>query len=248
AINIMPSVYKCIVCRANLNPDKEINCDECKLYVHTTCSNLSDIELQCLKSKDRSITYQCTKCKCQRKEIRDLVEIITELKSEIESLKKRGANTNDEINAEEIIQETFERQRRSCNLIIYNIEEYHSEDKETRIESDVETAKEIISQISTVSTTDIHVTRLGRPNNVGNKRPLRIAFKNPSDVIDVLRNKFKLKSLYSNSVSISADQTPRQREYLKNLRDQLQVRLANGDNVTIRYMNGVPKIVNVPKK
>ena len=66
----------------------------------------------------------------------------------------------------------------------------------------------------------------------------------PQNALSVLRNK---KTLNDN-IFIQADQTHAQRQYLKNLRVQLNQLQSEGVlNQTIRFINGVPKIVNKPK-
>ena len=61
----------------------------------------------------------------------------------------------------------------------------------------------------------------------------------------ILRN----KSRYQGPVKISRDLTLIQRKHFKNLRQQLGILKEAGEtDKTIRYFNGVPKIVSVNKK
>jgi hypothetical protein len=66
---------------------------------------------------------------------------------------------------------------------------------------------------------------------------------------EVLRNKNKLiNSDLPRSISISDDKTSKQLEYLKNLRTELQLRRDNGeDNITIKYVKGIPSIIESKK-
>jgi hypothetical protein len=50
------------------------------------------------------------------------------------------------------------------------------------------------------------------------------------------------------SISISDDKTPKQLEYLTNLRTELQLRRDNGeDNITIKLVKGIPSIIESKK-
>ena len=76
---------------------------------------------------------------------------------------------------------------------------------------------------------------LGRP-----LRPLCVMLQSADIVKSVLRNKSSL----AGPLIIADDMTPMQRSNLKRLRQQLGELHSNGDaDKTIRYVNGVPKIV-----
>lgn len=50
-------------------------------------------------------------------------------------------------------------------------------------------------------------------------------------------------------VSVTRDRTPRERDYLHNLRSELKERQDKGErDITIRYMNGTPTIVKINPK
>ena len=85
--------------------------------------------------------------------------------------------------------------------------------------------------------------RLGKFSNSKN-RPIKVELKCNSDVMLVLRNKKKL----TDGVNIQSDSTPMQRDYLKKLREKLSAIQESGDTgKTIRFINKVPKIVDVSK-
>lgn len=44
-------------------------------------------------------------------------------------------------------------------------------------------------------------------------------------------------------VRVSMDHTPRQVQYYKNFKTELQQRTADGEQLKIRYVKGIPKIV-----
>ncbi|KAG8328141.1 hypothetical protein J6590_000798 [Homalodisca vitripennis] len=74
-----------------------------------------------------------------------------------------------------------------------------------------------------------------------------------SAVIEFLRN-FDKNVLHGidpdfADVRVSRDRTPRERDHLNSLRDQLKVRSEKGEkNLTIRYVNGTPKIMKQASK
>lgn len=56
----------------------------------------------------------------------------------------------------------------------------------------------------------------------------------------------KSKSKYNEPVKILEDRTTKQHDYLSKLRIELKCLVDSGElNYTIRYVNGVPKIVNI---
>jgi hypothetical protein len=94
----------------------------------------------------------------------------------------------------------------------------------------------------------IIIIRIGKPNS-SNTRPLKVSLSNDLIAKEVQRNKNKLiNSDLPRSISISDDKTPKQLEYLKNLRTELQLRRENGeDNITIKYVKGIPSIIESKK-
>ncbi|KAK5640701.1 hypothetical protein RI129_009248 [Pyrocoelia pectoralis] len=194
--------------------------------------------MQFILSKD-SVSYHCDKCSKQKSELSELRKLILDLKSEIELLKKASENqcTNLTTPAEEIITEVAERQLRSRNVIMYNLNENHSNDQ------DLIDVQDVIKKISTVPTEHIKLFRLGQSKSPNKPRPIKIIFKNSDDAISVLRNNKKLKEINS-TIFVRSDLTKMQLEHLSNLRTELQERISNGEkDITIRYIRGVPKII-----
>lgn len=65
----------------------------------------------------------------------------------------------------------------------------------------------------------------------------------------ILRNKKRLlENPSTKKFSLICDQTPMQLQIIKELRENLERRIQNGEpNLTIRYKNGVPAIVTKTK-
>ena len=77
-------------------------------------------------------------------------------------------------------------------------------------------------------------------------RPLKVTFSNPEIVIHYLSKRHILKDQF-NKISMSADRTLKQREYLKQLRNEVSEKISNGHNCRIKYLNGIPKIISISK-
>ncbi|KAK5646506.1 hypothetical protein RI129_004970 [Pyrocoelia pectoralis] len=187
-----------------------------------------------------SVSYHCDNCIQQKSEINDLRRLILELKTEVERLKLASENQriNSTANADEIITEVAERPRRSRNVIMYNLDDDDND-------QDLVKAKDVIKKISNVSTDDIKVFRLGKVRNATKPRPLKIIFMNSDDAINVLRNNPKLKKINQKLV-VRSDLTKIQMDHINNLRRDLQERISRGENdITIKYVRGVPRIVKV---
>jgi len=142
----------------------------------------------------------------------------------------------------------MDRQSRSCNLIIFNVPE-SKEDSQISI-TDNDQLVAIFSATET-NLTKFTCHRLGKPNsNTENKsRPLKVVLSNTVEVFTLLRSQAKLRnsSNWSN-IRLASDRTTMQRDYMNNLRVQLQNLRDNGENeLIIKYSKGIPSIINKNK-
>lgn len=157
---------------------------------------------------------------------------LKDIPKRLTTLEALSSTTRDE----DIIEEITNRQKRSCNLILLNL-------NETDFSSDMNSVR---SLLQTVSSEDIYgdfkIKRLGKKDNRTTPRPLCVSFKSPSVPLSILKNKRKC----SGPIKIFLDQTIKQRTHLNNLRSEL--RELNDDNKTIKYFNGIPKIVSMRKE
>jgi len=143
---------------------------------------------------------------------------------------------------EDIIAELADRNRRSCNLILYNLDEDDSSSPNESHKVDLSLATDITQVIIPDGVQILNVTRLGG-RRAGHARPLRVTFPSKENVISILRN----KNRYTGPIKINQDQTIKQRTFLNDLRGRLRAYHDAGDlNKTIRFFNGVPKIVDHP--
>jgi len=142
---------------------------------------------------------------------------------------------------EDIIAELADRNRRSCNLIFYNLDEVaDSSTPEECRKVDLSLAMDITQAIFPDGVTILNVMRLGS-RKAGHARPLRVTFPSKEYAISILRN----KNRYAGPIRIYQDQTIKQRKFLSELKERLKNYHDAGDlNKTIRFYDGVPKIVD----
>lgn len=198
--------------------------------------------------------------------IRDLIRkelssfqsnIITELKMEVSNLNITIANLNQRITALEnkdsspatndpststnvILSELNDRQERARNIIIHGLGEGTTGSEEDGHRSDLTRAMDILEKIQPGTHKILRSQRLGRKGGL-NIRPLRIVLGSANDVISILRN----KGNYSGTEKITDDKTPSQMQHLNDLRRQLKELHDKGEtNKTIRFIRGIPRIVN----
>lgn len=168
-----------------------------------------------------------------RDDIRGLMGRVDRLEKLLEGSQRSGSP---DLSEEEIIAELEERQKRSLNLIFFNLEEV-----EESASSDEVLVKDIVNKIIPSHSLEISTTRIGRRQQ-GRIRPLKVALPSKELALTILRNRMR----YSGPVKISQDQTVKQRNYLKDLQAQLKsLKDAGVNNKTIRYRDGAPRIVNV---
>jgi hypothetical protein len=134
------------------------------------------------------------------------------------------------------------RSVRACNVILYNVK------KDPHVE-DVGIANDILKVINTsLAVSPENVVRLGKSS--GRKpAPLKLRLNNSDSARSCLRKQSVLlgKDVYAKIV-IREDKTPRQMQYLKSLREELNQRINSGvTNLTIKYINRVPQIITKQK-
>ncbi|KAL3287285.1 hypothetical protein HHI36_001761 [Cryptolaemus montrouzieri] len=139
--------------------------------------------------------------------------------------------------------------------MIYNLEENNSDLISDRKRHDLEQVGAILSELQIERSAEVQSPRTSVFNAVrvgkatpNRPRPLKVIRSSPLVVKSILKNNIKLKNspVYS-AVSIDGDLTQRQRNQFKNMRSEVNWRRDDGDDVTIRYIRGLPTIVDVKK-
>lgn len=199
-----------------------------------------------------------------RKEISEIKDGLHKLEprvasneSEIVSLKVEVANLTDfkkkieqtgSASGDEILEEFNERIIRQRNVIIHGLEECRlSNQKDAKSMDEAKISQILVKLKVEGELSKFRCFRLGKPLPRKN-RPLKVIFQSESDATRLLRafalfikdnGDDELKN-----VSISNDRTPKERDHLQKLRAELEDRKKNGEaNITIKYTNGIPKIV-----
>lgn len=208
-------------------------------------SNIQDI-----KSSTSEIASEQNRIKAQLSQLETKISQgenkIMSLESDFRQLKimpESSANYQLSLN-EQIIHEIQERKKREHNIIIAGVPEQTSSNVEQRLLNDESEVLKILSQINKDISKPTKIFRIGKflP---GKMRGLKVCFDNPDAAMQLLRSKNKL----STNVKIFSDQTPAQRDYFQKIKNELTHRVNNGErDITIKYINGIPKIVNSTTK
>ena len=136
----------------------------------------------------------------------------------------------------EAINEYLDRERRKCNLIIYNLQESTASSYTNRTSDDKKAFTHLLSSEFKLENIELlKCIRLGKP--VDNKhRPLLISLSDIATKNNILSKATKLrKSTQYKDVYITPDLTKTERVVAKDLRDELKRRRASGEtNLVIR--------------
>ncbi|GJQ80726.1 hypothetical protein Trydic_g9321 [Trypoxylus dichotomus] len=245
----------CAICNNGLTPEKEITCDMCRSYIHTTCSGLSRTELQCLKIKDRKLSFHCPTCsdlKLQLVKLHELTSTVGALESELRILKESMTSRDVKIDpikvpdVECIIQEVSDRQRRKNNIILYNVSENVRNNRNDQVAADMELVGELLQMLD-VSVDNLRTIRLGKfdSSRTDMKRPIKVCLPDGDIASKAFQRRQKLRTSDKfKNVFLVKDKTPMQLKLYREARQELLTRKAAGEtDVYIKYINDVPKVV-----
>lgn len=145
---------------------------------------------------------------------------------------------------EDLILELKDRCHREKNIVIVGISEINDKNWKSRQQHDNLEIMKIITKLFQDCPKPIKSQRLGK--YVQNKnRPIKVYFENSETAKYLLKNRTKLPE----NIQFFSDQTPKQKQYLESLKDQLNKRTQDGEeNLTIKYVKGTPTIVTANQK
>ncbi|KAK7793393.1 hypothetical protein R5R35_009272 [Gryllus longicercus] len=116
----------------------------------------------------------------------------------------------------------------------------------------------ICAEITEINPNDLIISRIGNVQKNKNEtttsrnggppreRPIKVTFPNSEQALFILRNK---KNKISNDIHIGSDKTRIQREYFKQLLTKLNAEEEKGNsNLIIKYIDGIPKLIDKPVK
>lgn len=212
-----------------------------------------------LKGK-RTLLYLCPACREALFQVPKLIRAYEGLREELDDVKKLLAQpiaatpplpstpsavtvvAQPQPDTNAIMEEILERERRANNVILVGVKECDSENGNARKTHDESCVKKILTDVGGADCRDklVTVQRLGRRED-GKTRPVKVVLSSRQDAVWILKNKSKA----DREVRVYDDKTPKQREDLQQLREALKTRVERGEtSLTIRYVKGVPKIVN----
>lgn len=203
-----------------------------------------------IKSTTDNLTIEQNNIKSDVMSLRNANEIaekkINEISHTVQLLKSEQAQAfSSNETQEDIIAEINERELRSKNIVISGIPEPTSLNKDQRISMDKQEVVNLLKSIDNDYPEPEKIMRLGK-YDINKTRPIKAYFKSHEIAKSILRNQNNSKR---DNIKIYSDQTPKQRTFLQNLKEELNRRsLIEHKNLTIKYINGIPKIMEKPSK
>lgn len=246
-------MYSCECCGRAGEDHLMVSCCICNKMYKIDCVDLSKSEARKIHSRS-GLTWTCKSCSKIGSDLNSLKAAIVALQNEIVELKTAGglsgrtASTLTLLDHEKVIQEITERQKRSCNIIIYGCKENVADTKDEQIRKDTGFVGELLASMG-VQGAELVPIRLGKFETRDAKiRPIKIKLASESTVTKILRNSRNLKSSDRwRQIYVFHDRTPMQLEIHRNARDELKRRLDGGESeLSIKYKGGIPTII--PKK
>ncbi|KAJ8672576.1 hypothetical protein QAD02_003835 [Eretmocerus hayati] len=201
-------------------------CSKCRTRYHESCSlraptgvpgifeccadsmisdkidSVSEDEIE-FESKDDKISVQQN----------TLINQVNEIDQRLKVLENANAqNTN---NVEMINAEIVDRMRRAANVVLFGVNEHPGNSDADS--NDLSEAVRLLSRLIIIQANHIPVKRLGNDTAV-KPRPLLVRLGSNNTAFDVLKNKHMLP----NGITVAADRTQAQREFMRNLRTEIE--------------------------
>lgn len=170
---------------------------------------------------------------------------INKLKSDVSNIQSNCSSINSQ-STDDLFSEFTDRNLRQANIILHQV-------PETTTPSSTNSDQVSINAIFDTIGFRPHAFsffRLGRRAQPSNTRPLKIVFSSPNLTKEFFKS-FTVDKLTNTpfaGVTASRDRTPQERKLLQDLRTQLDTLEKGGEkDLTIKYVNGVPKIIKKSK-
>lgn len=221
-------------------------CCVCQKSYFYGCKGLTSSETRFINSK-KSVTWTCSECEQLGNDIISLKAAIVALQNDVKALTSTAQATSEpKVEFEDLVQEVIERQNRRRNLMIFGLEEQQQSTKTDRLDAEKTDVLKIFTFLTPKSISITDVRRLGKFDRERMRpRPLKVTLADDHQVLEIIKKSANLKQSEFKNISLSPDKTPRQIEYFKKLKAELEDRRNKGEtNVKIKYSNGMPKIVN----
>lgn len=145
---------------------------------------------------------------------------------------------------EDLILEIKDRYDREKNIVIVGILEINDKNWKSRQQHDNQEIMKTITMLFQDCPKPIKFQRLGKYVQDKN-RPIKVYFEKSETAKYLFKNRSKLPE----NLQIFSDKTPKQKEYLESLKDQLNKRTQDGEeNLIIKYVKGTPTIITAYQK
>lgn len=237
---------KCKSCTTDVSITDSSKCYLCNTTYCFTCAKLTTSDTKWLRSK-KNFKWTCTPCSSIDfiDHIMSLKNMISELQLQVNDLKTKPTiddcfTKEDVVN--DILLELHEQKIRESNIIIKNVTENNS------FEEDSKAVTNIINQVAGGTTHDYKFFRIG-PKHIdspeSSPRMIKVIFKNKSSAQCILKNSATLRTINSmKNVFINHDLTPRQIMNKRKVIEEFKKRKNDGDNIVLKYTDGLPKIIS----
>lgn len=236
------SLY-CSCCNNATEAHKAVSCCVCKSLFRITCVDVSNHEARRINAKG-GLSWTCNSCVDLGDDINDLKGVIKALQEQIKKM-----NCKDSLDSmyhfEEVVREVTEREKRRSNIILYNILEDQSANKDAQKALDMTAVSEILSVLN-VPVEPVRCQRLGQYDATKSerKRPIKVCLPKDCNVGKILGTSKNLKETQKfKKIIISSDKTPFQMKLYQKVKTEYNAHKDGGEtNIIIKYVGGVPKI------
>lgn len=213
------------------------------LSTTSTLSNTLTSKLNDLKSDFLKLSELVSNLKTENAKLRLNVD---QLNTKVATLEASLLNTQPSTVVSQVMQETFERERCSYNLLVYNIPESSSSSSTQRISDDKASFSSLVEPLVQTIPSNLKLFRLGKVQT-NNTRPLKVIFQTKEAAAKFLQDFTDAKTdgkVFSSDLRIVRDKTSLQRSLLKSCHLELDQRSKDGENdLSIKFINGLPKVV-----
>lgn len=196
---------------------------------------------QHLMSENHAIKQQIANLTSNVSETEDKIKELQEDVQLVKSSLHTSVKTSPSAIYNELLAEMEDRKERDKNIIVTGIPEQYTENKQQRQDTDKREIRNKISTIYPECPPPEKIIRIGKFDS-SKPRPIKVCYAVPETVKTILRNK---RNVELDSIKIYSDKTPYQQQQMKILQEELKTRTKNGEtNITIKYIKGIPKIIN----
>ena len=234
--------------------DRSIECYSCRNWFHQRCTTLTKQAFKFLEEGDNSIQWICPKCQSKSADetkklhhIEGRIEYLVSLMSNLEEtimtkvdlkIKQQIENSFSEKNKEieeKVVkqiemkmEEKEEKEKRSNNIVIWNLPESTEEDTKLKKKEDLSNAAKLLSQIVDIEEGDLTESlRIGRKTE-NKPRLLKLTVASQEQKKQIIANARKINkpnTVPKDRIYINPDMTPAERDQEKKMRDNLKAEL-----------------------